>query len=57
MDIIHLDRAYNGDQYVCHFVDDCTSYHSIYTMPMKGAVNTAIRYYVAIIYNKYNLTL
>ena len=56
-DIIHMKPAYNKDRYACHFVDDFSSYHKVYTYAEKSAVNMAIVWFIAWVQNKYNLTI
>jgi hypothetical protein len=56
-DLIIMKPAYNGDQYACHFVDDFTNYHKVYTFSEKTGVNTAIVWFIAWVQNKYGLTI
>jgi len=56
-DLIVMSVAYNSDRYACHFVDDFSGYHKVYTFPTKGAINSAILYFIGWVYNQFGVSI
>src|SRR5205814_2119476 len=56
-DLITHDPAYNGDHFILHFIDSYSNLHKVYTFPDKGAINTAIIYFVNWVKNTFKLNI
>lgn len=56
-DLITHKPAYNSDHFILHFIDSYSNYHKVYTFPDKGAINTAIMYFVNWVKNTFKLDI
>jgi len=53
LDLIPFKRAYNGKEWVEHFLDDCTRMNHIRTMSKKSEAFQGVKDYVALIKRQY----
>ena len=53
-DLIQMDEAYNGDQWISHFKCFYTSMNHVYTHSSKSETTDIVKEYVNLVYNRYN---
>src|SRR5256885_611961 len=53
-DLIQLEPAYNGDQWVLHFIDDFSSMNFTKTLPSKAGLLESIKEFVQFIKTRYD---
>ena len=56
-DLVTHSPAYNGDHFILHFINSYSNFHKVYTFLNKGAINTAIIYFVNWVKNTFKLDI
>jgi hypothetical protein len=57
MDLIQMTPAYNGDQWIIHFVCDQTKMQHAYTTPTKTTTPATVRAFRALVKTQNNQTV
>ena len=55
LDLIQFPRAYNGDRYLLHFLEDSMQMHFVYTLANKSQAFQTVKDFIAFVKRQYNI--